>query len=530
MPLRRLPLNVLLTATVGLCGPAAWGLIQDGAPTSAEQQAKGFVDDLYAQRISAVQRTRDSEDDLALMAEMLDIAPTLPSDPVDAQAALYVRITEMTDRSRAGYDIAIKALDALAKYKPGHPSANAPARLELYAAWYRSVDREGRAAVAENYFDELVAAADAALGRGDHVSAKRWYSEAGSVLRVTKIERAFDLRAKLVQVRAIEQIEKDIKQLQDAAAREALRPAQAKRLVVLLAAELDRMDEAGTYAVFVDDKDFVKGLRSAIALGGRDLVTVVSSDHPPGHWFQAGNWYAQLADEPGLSERATKQAMELAMIALNRYIDTTTQDDIDKARAVILLRQLDERYTKAFGPEVDESDLLKMLDPTKHTIGGAPFTVRDNKLILPPRSILHLPTEGGDHYKLTLAVEGDGSKLDALVVWVPVAGRSVRVFVDGGAHRQAMVEGLQRVAGSEKTMRLDPGNPAKVSIEVQTFKGGEAAIRLAFNGTKTWQWRGKASKLTDPPYGKPPEIKHFSVMGAAGLTIDSIKLETYDQN
>lgn len=532
MPSRptRFPFRVLtaagLAAGLGF-SPSIRAQAPAPANTADTAEADAFIDSLYGKRIETVQRTRETEDDRALMSEMLDIAATLPSKP-DARSALYARLVDITKRSRTGYDLALKGLAALAKHNPGHPLAGVQGRLDLYEAWYRGAERGERDTVAGAYFDELVGAADAALGIGDTASAKRWYTDAASVQRVARLERDFDIRDKLTALRVIEQIESDVQRLQDAARAGTIKPADARRLVVLLVLELGRVKDAGDFTALAADPEFDKGLRAVLAIGPKDLMDP-QGEHAPGTWYLAGQWFASLVDEPGLSEGATKRTIEIARTALRQFIEKTPQEGIEKARAAIQLRQLDERYAQAFGPEVDERDVLRLLDPKKHTLAGQPFTAVEGKLVVPPRTIIQLPVDGGDYYALTIKVEADGRKEDALVVWLPVGGKHVRFFVDGSKHHRANVEGLPAIEGSEDKMRLEPGKPAEIRIKARTLGEDRALFVVDFNGQQMWAWTGKTEDFTKPKYGEPSEAGQFSIMGAAGMKIEKIQLERFEE-
>ena len=519
----RLGLSAVLWLGLVLPGPGA--LAADDAAGDAE--AKAFVDSLYSKRIDAVQKTRDADDDVALMTEMLDIAPTLPKQP-DARSELYARIAEMSKKARAGFDIAFKALDALAKHNPKHPAAGRAARLEVYEAWYRGVDRDQRDEVGGKYFDALVAAADQALAQGDAASAKRWYNEAGSVQRVTRLERDFDLRDKLLEARGVERMQQEVEQLK-AGVRDGLEPAKARRLVVLLALEMGQYEQASAYATLVKDEAFAKGLQAATAIGGTDLASQEDGEHPPSYWDLAGHWYAELADEPGLTDRAAERALLFARIALHRYIDATTQENLAKAQAAILVRQLDERYAKAYGPkEADPRDILALLDPAKHMISGKPFTVEDKKIILPPMSIMYVPVAGGDHYALTVKAQGGGSNEVAMWVWLPIGDRNTLLWLDGGENHYSRIEGLQGFENSPKTMRFMPGKPVEVRIEVKLQAEDQVAIRISFDGEETWKWRGSVMKLGGPTFGELPNTKHFALRGGEGLMIEKIQIQRYE--
>ncbi len=525
---RRKPFRVLSAALLSgaLLGMPDAVSAQD-ADEPGPDEGRAFVESLYGKRIEAVQRTRDDEDDLELMAEMLEIAPTLPDEP-DAKTALYVRLAGMVDRSRAGHELALRALDALAEHNPGHPEAGPGRRLKVYASWYRAVDAGQRKQVAGVYFDELVAAAESAINSGDLVNAKRWFNEAGSVQRVNRLERAFNLRDKLGEVRAFERMHEELRELEAAAEANAISPAKARRLVVLLVLEMARPEQARLYAVFLKDAGFAQGLEAAASVGGAEVDD--PGDHPPGHWAKAGNWYADLIDEPGLSEPAKERALVSARLMLARYVATTSKEDIEKARAVIRLRQLDELFEQQYAVKGDETDLLKLLDPKKHVIDGKPFTFRKGELLLPSQTILHLPQVGGEHYEVSMTVEADGRERDALIIWLPVVDRSARLIVDGGKHRKSKVDGLLYIDGSERSMRLDAGVPAGIRVQVKIFSKDQAAIRVWVNDQQTWQWRGSIDKLTDAPYGKPPDIRHFAIRSAAGITIQSLGLKRFDED
>ena len=497
------------------------------ADPDAEKQAISFVESLYGERISKVQRTRDHDDDVALMGEMLEIAPTLPETP-DARSALYVRVVEMAKRSRTGYDKALKALDFLAEHNPGHSSSDQRARLDLYSAWYRVVDQGGRAAVGEDYFQELLVAADTAMGHGELAQARRWYNEAGSVQRVTRVAQDIDLRERLTNLRAVEQMVRESEQLIKTANRGELRPEQARRLVLILALEQGGVQDAVAYGKAVGDKDFQQGLlaAAAFALASTDEQ---NSDALVRHAYHAGVWYAAMAEEENLSASGKRRAIESARKALRHYLSHTELNNVEKARSTIMLRQLDEQYAEAYGPKVDENDLLAALDPEKHMIGGRPFKVKDGKVVLEESAILRIPAEGGDHYVLDVVAEGDGRSKNGLMIWLPVHGQTARLIVDGSTHHRTLVEGLSAIENSEEKMMVLPGKPIELRIEVRQLKDDQVSFRLWHSGEQVWAWRGGVDELTPPKYGAPPNKKHFAIAGASGLTIERARLHRYSE-
>ncbi len=502
---------VTLTVVMGVCPPA---LSQD-EPAAPGDEATGFVDGLYSKRIEAVQRTRPTDDDTALMTEMLDIAPTLPKTP-DARSVLYVRVIDMASRVNAGYDLALRSLELLQKHNPSHPSAGPDARLNLYGSWYRAADRDARKSVAEVYFDHLLVAAESAMQAGDVDTAKQWYNEAGTVHRVNRLERNFDLREKLGQVRALERMQEEIARLQAAATAKAITPDQARRLVVLLALERDRYEEAKSYASLVQNAEFAKGLEAAAAIGGK-AATADPGDHPPGHWFEAGTWYAALIDEPGLSEPVVKQTMELAILGLRVYVETTTKDTIEKARAAILLRQLDERYTTAYGPKFDEKDVIRLLDPGKHMIytdNSKLFEVKDKQLHVKEKMIVHLPVKATGSYQLTLKVKPLKHRTDGLLVWLPVHGRIIRMGVDVADSHISRFDGFKsegQFDESNGAIRLERDKVMTVQVSVKPLPDRRVAIQVSVDGKAVWNYEDTVDKFETPGYGLPPDTSSFSI-------------------
>lgn len=520
---------------VGVAAIAAASLLPGGsraqdADKPADDEAARFVESLYSNRINTVQRTRTSEDDLALMKEMLDIAPTLPEEP-DARSALFVRVAGMAERARDGYDLALLALERLAAHNRRHPSAGAAGRLEVYAQWYRGVDRDERKAVAEKYFDELIVAADEALGRGEHTQAKRWYNEAGSVHRVNRLEQEFDLRDKLAQTREVERMQQEVEQLQAAAKGGKMTAEQARRLIVLLALEQGQFEGTDSFAVFMDDPTFAEGLRSAIALGGYDVNDDIA-DHPPAHSLAAGNWYAGLVDEPGLSDSATRKTMEMARLTLRVFVETTQQETLEKARAAILLRQLDERYVEAYGPKIDESDVIRLLDPDKHLIYGKRFGVKDGELSVSAKSIIHLPVKVKGTYELSLKVRPDKHRVDGLLLVMPIHGKSVRMLIDRSEGHLSRFDGFGAEGNFDESagqIRLLRDETMSIAVRVDPKPGERAAIRVVINKNKVWEWEGSIEKLDTPSYGLPPDRDTFSLSIWTDAFYESIKLKRIEE-
>jgi len=505
--------------------PAVETRAQDDA--GEDQEARTFVDSLYAKRIQTVQRTRDTDDDLALMKEMLDIAPTLPAEP-DARSVLYARIADLAIEAHAGFDVAFEALESLERHNPEHPAISTASRLDLYQAWYRGADRDERDAAALRYFEALVTAADATLERGDHAQAKRWYAEAGSVHRVARLDVEFDLRQKLVETRAVERIQQEIEQLKQGA-RNGLAPPRARRLVVLLALETGDYEQAATYASFIDDAGFVKGLKAAAALGGNRLSTRDDGEFPPSSAYLAGQWYAQLADEPALSDAAAERALRLARIALHRYIDSTVQESIEKARAAILVRQLDERYKETYGSTAASAiNVVEQLDPERHKLSGAGFEVRDGKLYTKNKTIIHLPVEGLDWYALTMEVQFDADRDNGMQLWFPIGDRSARLYADYSDKRTTWFQGLAHLKAPDKPLRFNKETPVVIRLEVRALPDDQAAIGLDFEGRRVWEWKGNMAGLDEPSL-PPPNAKTFAVRMETDAVFNRIELERIDR-
>lgn len=496
------------------------------APTD-DAQAKVFVDSLYGDRIRKAQRTREEDDDLELMSEMLDIVSTLPKQP-DARTALYLRIVEMANTSKVGYEKALDALCELSEHNPKHPSSGAQAKLDVYSSWYRAGGRNSRVAVGADYFEALLSAADDALVRGDLINAKRWYNDAGSVQRVARIAQDVDLRERLVVLRGAEKRAREAGRLMELAKADELRPEQARRLIVILALEQGNIAAAEPYGQAVADQNYLKGLQSAAAFGQTSGAEQTSETRVERAYY-AGLWYAERSKEPDLSDRGKRDALELGREALRYHVSETQKNNVEKARATILLRQLDEQYAEAYGSKVSENNVLASLDPEKHMISGRPFTVVDGKVVLVDLAVLHLPIDGGAHYALDVVAEGDGRAKNGLMIWLPVGGKTVRLIVDGSTSHRTVVEGLKPIKDSAEKMLVLPGKPIQLRVEVRQLKDGQAALRLWHNGEQVWSWTGSVEEFAPPKYGTPPNENHFAIAGAEGLIIQSVVLNRYNE-
>lgn len=499
-------------------------LAQAQAQTGAgKDEASKFVESLYGKKIEAAIRSRDTEDNIKLMTEMLEIAPTLPAEP-DVKSVLYVRIVSMSQKSRVGHEQALQALDALAEHKPGHPLAGPTARLNVYEAWYRISDRRERKVVAQTYFDQLVVFAEQALTEKDADAAKDLYSKASSIQRVNRLESDVDIRQKLIEVRALDRRQDEVKELKAVADAGNLTPRQAKRLVVILAIEMAQIDEAKAYARLVEDQAFAKGLLAAAAASVEDGAG--QSGLTPGHYYEAGHWYAAQIDEPDLSEAGVQQALRLARQYLGTYIETTSQQSVDKARTVILLRQLDERFA-----QVDESDtggrsqnVIRLLNPDKHLIKGNAFKVADGKVEVAHNTIMHLPVKAEGAYSISLKVTPLEARRDGLVVWMPVHGRTVRVFFDRGKNRASWFDGVQNLEVDGAKIRVERDKEMVVRIDVVPKEEGIVSLAVQVDDLPAWSWEGDSGELSVPKYGMPPHPQSFSVFMATKAVFSEIQI------
>lgn len=498
-------------------------LAQAQAQTGAgKDEASKFVESLYGKKIEAAIRSRDTEDNIKLMTEMLEIAPTLPAEP-DVKSVLYVRIVSMSQKSRVGHEQALQALDALAEHKPGHPLAGPTARLNVYEAWYRISDRRERKVVAQTYFDQLVVFAEQALTEKDADAAKDLYSKASSIQRVNRLESDVDIRQKLIEVRALDRRQDEVKELKAVADAGNLTPRQAKRLVVILAIEMAQIDEAKAYARLVEDQAFAKGLLAAAAVsvedgGGQSGLT-------PGHYYEAGHWYAAQIDEPDLSEAGVQQALRLARQYLGTYIETTSQQSVDKARTVILLRQLDERFAKASGSGSGAGlDVIKLLDPDKHLLRGKSFKVADGKVEVADNTIMHLPVKAKGAYSISIKVTPLEARSNGMVVWMPVHGRTVKALFDRGEERVSRFYDFANLEVDGAKIRFDRDKEMSVRINVEPKEDGIVSLNIQVDDLPAWSWEGNSAEPSEPKYGMPPNPQSFSLMMGTKAVFSEIQI------
>lgn len=451
-------------------------------PDAAAIEDQGVVDLFFRDKIIAVRRTRDTDDDAMLIAEMIEKAAEVPDSP-GVQRLIYETAIEL-GVSTGAYLSAIDAALQLRVDFPQAAMASDDALLNYYAEAYRETRRADRGEIAEPYLALMVQVAERAESAGEVEKAERLYADALSIARSVRSPLEETLEANLVRINAAAQIENRIRVLRTALEVNSRNASAARELTLLMVLHRKDLSAASEFVALTQDPDLIE----VVQMGAHG----VEQASPP-EALRVADWYVGLADQHRemdgylLGQAAQFYDRFLEQYARQDALATwvsrqreETQQRLDEIRAEV------ERLTRG-----EWRSVIEQIDARTHAIQGPP-SIRDGQIAVANTGFV-VPFQPEGDYDLRVRVQFERGT-DGIIFYLPLGESRGAVYqYSRYEHRRIQIDGVDYI--EDKRFLLSPGQSVEIGIEVRLLPNGRASIAGYVDGEACIRWTGAIDDL-----------------------------------
>jgi len=353
------------------------------------------------------------------------------------------------------------------------------------------------------YLDQLIVVGETRNAAGQAPQAVAVYRQALLLARTYRRSRVSEISAMIKLATSQVALEERRDALKAKVAKDPADASLREQLVMLELLEFD--NPAGAAKLLKEDMD--EYLRTYIPMAAGPIEKTAETA-----CMDLGKWYAQLLDK-ATTIAARTTALKRATAYYRQFLAVHEGTDMNTVRAKLALRRLDAQ-AKKLGIKLTGSvaiaspksiDLLKLIDPAKHTVHGK-WTVRKDALACDRsgRQLITAPITAMGGYDMKLAftiVDG----IEATVA-LPVGTRFPVLIIGGWSGRYS---GLCNIDGRDASSSSNPSRVkseyrkppvkegARTTLDISVrLKDDTAEIKALLNGKKFIAWSGKQSSLT----------------------------------
>lgn len=462
--------GVLLAVALSAALPPGQALAE---PTP---QDRAMYDSLFRDKIVAVQRSRDNEDDRILIGQMFEAAAAIPDSP-GVQQLIYRGIYDLAEMAE-DYASVLRAAAALREGFPDDPTVTDAKLGEMLERAYRTARGEQREQVGELYLSMLVGQARAAADADDTSAAADFYRQAQSVARTINSDRLEQIEAAVDRLAQRARLDARIQQLEGAVQANPGNALAARDLVAMLM--LEKLDPARAlpYVELTEDPDLIDVVR--FAASGPDLAT-------PPQALRVADWY--YAHAQGADDAAAAARLSQALAYYNRMLEAYPRQDALRQRVGDLRDQAGDQLDQIRGEQADQRrgqwvDLIDAFDRNRHAL-GRDVAVRDGKLYSGQTDfILPVNPRGGYTLKLQLRyISGD----NGISFCLPLADRSFSLNYSWWKHTRVHIPGTDRT--SDRRFMLRPGREVELEVRVEP-NPEQTHLLFLVDGEPVLDWTG----------------------------------------
>ncbi|XAM01203.1 hypothetical protein OT109_07400 [Phycisphaeraceae bacterium D3-23] len=448
--------------------------------TTPEDQ--GVVDLFFRDKITAVRRTRDIEDDAMLIAEMVEKAREVPDSP-GVQRRIYETGIEL-GMSTGAYAAAIDAALQLRKDFPGAAMASDDVLLGYYAEAYRETRRTDRAEIAEPYLALMVQMAEDAESSGDAEAAEDLYSDALTIARSVRSPLEEMLEANMERINAVAQIVSRMRVLHSALEVNDRNTSAARELTMLYVLHRRDLSAAAQVVGMTQDPDLIDAVR---------MSAVGPAAASPADALRVADWYVGLADqEREMSEHLLAEAARY----YDRFLDAYPRQDAlftwvskrrdDAQERLDAIHEAAERLTRG-----EWRSILEQINPQRHAILDTP-TVRNGQIAVANSGFV-IPFQPEGNYDIRIRVRFDRGE-DGIIFYLPLGEASGAVYqYSRWDHTRIQIDGVEET--EEERFMLTRGREVELGIEVRVLRNGRASVVGYVDGEACIRWSGDIEDL-----------------------------------
>jgi len=490
------------------CGAAA--VCAMGAFAAEVDKAQELFQSLYGEDIERATKTRDTADDIALAARLLEAAKEAEGNPA-LLALLCEKACQLGAANAKGYETALAAADLLAANVPEKALACRETVLTIRQRQYEQARGSDKATAGEALLDMLVTgmAEDARAGNFDAATSRcRQALTVARAIRSPNVEGVGIWQKHLVEM---QKAAGEIPSLKDQLKADPTNQKTRDELIRLYLVELDNPQEAAKYVNDTCDADYQKYVPAAAK--GVDTAPELACP-------QLAQWYLGLAKSARPGAKAAMLARAKAYC--ERFLAVHTAQDPDRADAAVTLKKAEENLKQlgaaAWNPPPRTFaagqwiDLLAMADLQKDARGGSwgrkaqgvEFSCGNND----PGLAFPVVPAGGYELEVKFTKKNEGGNAQFIVL--PVGSASVALVWSGSPPRLEKVE-RKPFAANASNARVpvgvwEGGRPCTVFVRV-TLAGEQATIGVLLDGQPQLTWTGLQAALSvdGPAASLPPK-------------------------
>ena len=332
-------------------------LVVTGWVGAAAGDAQQTFDMLFGTDLKKALATRDTKDDAALAATLMDAVGSA-GQRSDLKVLLLHKAAELGAKDEAGFDTTAEAVKKLLELAPDRADEWQALLLPVYQDRFQSTRGEKRRAAAAAFIAQLVETSDAKLKAGKATEAVAIYRQALQLAQMTRSPVASEIVERIKLANAAAAAERRIEQLRSRLQKDPddLEARKAVALYCLL--ELDRPSEAEKLL----HPDMEEPLRTYIPLAAKEVQDVSDAA-----CLELAVWYDTIR-ERAASPRAQLTALQRAGTYYQRYLATHEADDLTRLKAKVGLQKVAKALMEVgsqLGPQAAVAGRTLVLDLPK---------------------------------------------------------------------------------------------------------------------------------------------------------------------
>ncbi len=495
---------------VGLVVPALAG--QEDRSVSEEElaEAETLFDRLYGAELRKLRSSRDSREAVDLAQRLYSAARADGVGPAFA-THLLEHAHELGSRHRAGYEVALNALERLAEVRPENRFETLNRALSLGRRAYGGTDGESRRRWAEKLIDLHLEVARIQKQRGELSAATRTCAQASPYASAAGRRATEDLRMLQRRVEDLLRLNRQVDSLRSRLEQNPSDEELATRLVLMLLLDLD--DRSAAREVLEDLDVDAPDLKERMDLAAKDRY-----DLSPDEAWELAHWYVEQADQRRGDTAARllaegDEALATFLEAADMTDDRRTEAELLRERLIMDIRRMAREGVAAAVGEVTRRQ-VNLFDH----LGDFRSREEDHFRYESERLIVRTPETAPWHWGPWFRVSaGFRYEMEARIVVTRGGPRNGRVRFYFPVDETTLVFELT-TAGSEESGRTlrSRGRPPKVygfragpggeferdseiRIDIDVRQVGSAVdIRIDIDGKRHITWTGSTHDLVHP--------------------------------
>ncbi len=471
------------------------------APTGrayAADDVKTAFDSLYGLRIKAAMATASSKDDIALSAQLLEVARQ-STENVRLLTLLCESSAVLGSKGISGYPSAIGALELLSKHAPARkPDVHekiVPLRRKLFFAARGKAKTE----IGLRLIDDYQRMATARLGDSDARGAIVAYRDALRIATAINSDKKTVINEAIRAARSQLVLFSEIRRLKSQLKAKENDPAIAKKLVMIYLVDMDMPSKARPFTFLLSDDD----LKKKVAVASKPIANISQSEAR-----LMGQWYHGLSATAGTNPAKARMLIRARAYYSSYQIKAEKPDGLIKLALSDIEATLKKLKVSTTSSSLAKSgnrigatiDLLKVVDVKKHVTGDSKWTLNKTGLYCPEGKAqrrCYIPVSVQGSYELALEITR--KKIGGhIAVILPIGKSTVMYYMGYGGHSM-----FAPIAGARAYSK---NNPTRVEGEAKTgqkylykftvlIKGKQCQLKVERDGKQLTKWEGPLAKV-----------------------------------